>query len=77
MERRGGEARPKLLEEGLATQIAELRADLSGQDLQAAARSGRWAGQKVAGCLHGICGNNTCSSTARLLEVGGLDLQCV
>ena len=77
MERRGGEARPKLLEEGLATQIAELRADLSGLDLQAAARSGRWAGQKGAGCLHGICGNNTCSSTARLLDVWGLDLQCV
>ena len=44
MERRGGEARPQLLEEGLATQIAELRADLSGQDLQAAAKSGRWEG---------------------------------
>ena len=54
MERRGGEARPKLLEEGLATQIAELRADLSGQNLQAAARLGRWARQKGAGCLHGI-----------------------
>lgn len=54
MERRGGEARPQLLEEGLATQIAELRADLSGKDLQAAARSGRWEGRKGAWCLHGV-----------------------
>ena len=77
MERCGGEARPKLLEEGLATQIAELQADLSGLDLQAAARSGRWAGQREQGACMVYGGNNTCSSTARLLDVWGLGLQYV
>lgn len=41
MEKRGS-ARLHLLEERLAAQIAELKADLTGRDLQAAARSGRW-----------------------------------
>ena len=40
MEKRSS-ARLQLLEERLAAQIADLRTDLTGRDLQAAARSGR------------------------------------
>jgi len=51
MEKRGS-ARLQLLEERLAAQIAELKADLTGRDLQAAARSGRWGACAVCNFFH-------------------------
>ena len=51
MEKRGS-ARLQLLEDRLAAQIAELKADLTGRDLQAAARSGRWGACAVCSFFH-------------------------